>query len=98
MTIIVTELKYVKTAKPMVLGADMRQYFAEIFTFIKSTRIPCDFVGDPGTGKTHLGRELAMQYARTIGCPAYYLTIDEEMMKASVIAGKAYSNGELKTY
>jgi MoxR-like ATPase len=95
---IVTRLKVDNAKKPYVIGADMRNYFAKILSFVMSTRVPCDLIGDPGTGKTHLGREVAMQYARANDVPAFYCQVDEEMMKASLIAGKAYENGSLVTY
>lgn len=110
MTVSITELDYDLEMEPYIIGEDQQKNFGKILSIVYSTRFIHDFVGDPGTGKSHMVKQIAKQYARMKTkermrnpdwksdphCPIYYVTVDEEMTKTSLLAGKSFEKGDLK--
>src|SRR6266496_5150369 len=95
MATVITALDVDKRVNPYVIVKDMEKYFQEILSYVFSTRDPNDLVGPPGSGKTHIGKEVAMQYARLKGCKAYWTQVDEETMRSTLFAGHRFDSGSL---
>jgi len=81
------------TGSPKIIGDKAKLRFAELYRFVEDTHFILNFVGDPGTGKTHFGTELAKEFARRHGVSAYYIVVDEDMTKDGLVGGRRFING-----
>lgn len=83
---------------PYMIGDDMAAKFDRIFNFLYHTRNIIVLIGDPGTGKSHTGKELVKHYARKKDCTAYYAVFNEETLPSTMLAGHRLENGTRVPY
>ena len=70
-----------------VIGHDMQGVMRDILAFMQVSGRPVDLVGPPGSGKSHVGKAVAVEYARLRGVKAYATVHDTDTTKTSAIAG-----------
>lgn len=85
-----------------ILGADLKPLVAKTLALLQLPGAPViAYIGPPGSGKTHVAKALAIQYAlwqRGNGYPdtqAQYIVLDPETTKSGIIGGKEIQNGSL---
>src|SRR6516165_374110 len=64
MSVMIPEVAVNIDDKPHVIGEDQQALFEEMLAFVLATSHPINCVGAPGTGKTHMLRELGKQFVR----------------------------------
>src|SRR6516164_4758832 len=64
MSVMIPEVAVNIDDKPHVIGEDQQALFEEMLAFVLATSQPINCVGAPGTGKTHMLRELGKQFVR----------------------------------
>jgi hypothetical protein len=84
------------TSRPReIVGAGAQALANRIRPILHGTRFPLYFVGDSGTGKTHIAEALAVEYARATGTFAASVQLTPEMTKTTLIMGFGLKNGSL---
>ena len=76
------------TSTPLeVIGDDMQAVMQDILNFLVVSGRPVDLVGPPGSGKSHIGKAVAIEYARLRNTTAFSTVHDMDTTKTSAIAG-----------
>src|SRR6266581_756515 len=83
--------------KPYILGKDMKELFHEIMQVVEQTTLTHYFLGPPGSGKSHMMKQILLERSRKTGKPSFLTIADEDSTKGSFLQGKQIVNGSLET-